>query len=789
MPSGFLYSIKAIVDKTSFEDGIRELEKLEQSTKRMMKGIAGLAAGAVASATIAGQVAQQELKVAKAVGVSGEALASWKVAANIAGASASGLIGTLVSLENKMQHLKLGQVDLGLAKNLSMMKLNYGDFAKMNAEDRMRAVFNQADQMDDQKLAATLVGDILGQAGREYYDSLKLAGKSFDEQVNEARKLNFVTERNRKEASIFAMEMRGVKEAGKSITTLLGSEMGAALTPTVRKIKNYLIENRTQIQKGIQGIAQTTGAVFEAISGAIAKVEPFVKNLIDRFGGLDQIIIKVGLGFASLKFVQIAGGIRSIISGVNLLKVAIGGIGKGLIAGGLYLIFDDIITHFQGGKSVIFDKILPAIQDLKKELGFDDVDFSGFIQGLEKVIATLGKLAGEHIVNVLHLFKDLADLIKNLIGGDFDKAGENLKRFFKDYKEGLNSLFGMNKEDYIEGSEAANEQGANKVGQFAAGAGKALENSPAGKVGQFFVDNIPGYGAAINWVADKLDTATGLKEKPEKKKNEKKQKQKQPAEEKSPGFFQKTANNIAGFFTGKKEAEPAKEPAKTPAKITDQQKKEPVKVIAPRSEQPAVTKTPGAEPKVSEKIVESKEKLEKNNTTLKSISEKEKNTEKTVEKQAIEKITGSTTPEEPKTGTPVTVRSAEPKEEKKGLKDKVLSFFGFNKEKEKETGAKINDGVISPEGKVTSVSPDDWLIAVRNIEDLAGAFMPGNTYNNTTTAQDTSVTINQTFNVQSAREADMGSSLLEKAYRGTADALKQTLKASALNLQLMPGTR
>lgn len=770
MPSGFLYSIKAIVDKTSFEDGIRELEKLEQSTKRMMKGIAGLAAGAVASATIAGQVAQQELKVAKAVGVSGEALASWKVAANIAGASASGLIGTLVSLENKMQHLKLGQVDTGLAKNLAMMKLNYGDFAKMNAEDRMRAVFNQADQMDDQKLAATLVGDILGQAGREYYDSLKLAGKSFDEQVNEARKLNFVTERNRKEASIFAMEMRGVKEAGKSITTLLGSEMGAALTPTVRKIKNYLIENRTQIQKGIQGIAQTTGAVFEAISGAIAKVEPFVKNLIDRFGGLDQIIIKVGLGFASLKFVQIAGGIRSIISGVNLLKVAIGGIGKGLIAGGLYLIFDDIITHFQGGKSVIFDKILPALDEVKKALGFDDVDFSGFIQGLEKVIATLGKLAGEHIVNVLHLFKDLADLIKNLIGGDFDKVGENLKRFFKDYKEGLNSLFGMNSEEYRKGADEAKEKGANKAGQFIAGAGSAIAESPAGKVGQFIADKVPGYSAGINWVADKIDMATGLKEKPEKKQKEKKQK-----DENSPGFFQKAKQNDAAIFTGKKEAEPGKT--------------EPAKVIATKTEQPAVTKTPVAEPKVSEKIVESKEKLEKNNTTLKSISEKEKNTEKTVEKQAIEKITGSTTPEEPKTGTPATVQSAAPKEDKKGFKDKVLSFFGFDKEKEKETGAKINDGVISPEGKVTSVSPDDWLIAVRNIEDLAGAFMPGNTYNNTTTAQDTSVTINQTFNVQSARESDMGSSLLEKAYRGTADALKQTLKASALNLQLMPGTR
>ena len=137
MASGFLYNIKAVVDKNSFAEGIRELQKLEQTGKRLIAGITGVAASVISSATIAGEVATQELRVAKAVGVSTEALSSWKIAANVAGASASGLVGTLSALENKMQHLKTGVVDSNLAKNLGMLGVSYGDFADMDAESQI----------------------------------------------------------------------------------------------------------------------------------------------------------------------------------------------------------------------------------------------------------------------------------------------------------------------------------------------------------------------------------------------------------------------------------------------------------------------------------------------------------------------------------------------------------------------------------------------------------------------------------------------------------------------------
>ena len=592
MPSGFLYNIKAIVDKESFQQGIRELEKLEQSSQRMLKGIAGLGAAAIGSATIAGKVAQEELKVARAIGVSSEALSSWKIAANVAGASASGLIGTLSSLENKMQHLKIGQVDRGLARNLGLMGIGYGDFAKMSSEDRMRSVFNKADSMKDQELAATLIGDILGQAGKDYYDSLKLAGKSFDEQVNEARKLNFVTERNRREASLFAIEMRGVKEAGKSITLLLGSEIGAALTPTVRKVKNYLIDNRNAIQKGITGTVQTVGAAFNAIAGAIGKVAPYVEGLIDKFGGLDKVIIKVGLGFATIKFMQVAGGITSIIRGVNLLKVAMGGLTKGLVAGGLFFLLEEITAHARGGKTVIWDILIPALEKLKEDLGFGDVDFSGMVKGLRDITVELGKLAGNSLKTSIEMLKDLVTIFKGFQEQDFDKISEGMKKFFSDWASGMKELI----------------TGENNI----------LNEASGGKFGLF-------------------DILLGIA---------------------NPGHF--------------------------------------------------------------------------------------------------------------------------------AMKGVELFVDSQNSKKSKPDKGSKHDAVFTPDGRVTSVSPDDWLFAVKNVSDLAGAFFPGVTNN---TQNDSAIIINQNFTIENARGGEAGAFIKQQAYRGTSDALTQNLRNGMHNLQLMSGTR
>lgn len=598
MPSGFLYSVKAIVDKASFSEGIGELQKLEQTSKRLITGIAGAATAAISSATIAGEVATQELKVANAIGVSSEALSSWKIAANIAGASAGGLIGQLVSLESKMQHLKTGVVDSNLAKNLGLMGIGYGDFANMDSETRMRSVFNQANQMEDQELAATLIGDILGQAGQDYYQSLKLSGKSIDQQLAEAKKLNFVSNQNRKEAALFASEVKSIKEAGKSITMLFGSEMAAALMPTVKTVKNYLINNREQIRKGIQGFAQNIGAVFNAIAGVFEKVTPLITGLIDHFGGLDDIIIKVGIGIASMKLVSVAGGIMSIVKSINLLKAGLGGIASA----GLFLIIDDVVGHFQGKRSFLFDELPSMFKKLKETLKLDfNIDLDKIANGLKKIGEEIAKFSTSSIKTSLTLLKDLWTIFKDLISGDWEKLGEDMKKYLKDWKDGLDKMFDLS--GVSQAAKDAYSEGLTKTGSKLKGALGALDAAQR---------KIPLYHIYYEWMMD--------------------------------------------------------------------------------------------------------------------------------------------------------------------------SVFGQGKEDDK-----VNDGIIQPSGKITHVSPDDWVFAVKDVADLAGGLLPStvNTTNNSTNAP-VSYVINQNLSVGSnARMQEVK----QMAYTGTAEALKQNVFNASQRMQMMPGTR
>lgn len=600
--SDFLYNVKAVVDKASFQEGIRELEKLEQTGKRLIKGIAGVAGAAISSATIAGEVAQQELKVAKAIGTSTEALSGWKIACNVAGASASGLIGTLSALENKMQHLKTGTVDSGLAKNLGLLGIGYGDFADMDSESRMRTVFNQANQMEDQQLAATLVGDILGQAGREYYDSLKLSGKSLESQLAEAKKLNFVTETNRREAAVFAAEMRSVKEAGKSIAMLFGTEIGAALTPTVRRVKNYLIENRETIRRGIEGFAQNIGGVFNAIAGVIGKVAPLIEGLIDKFGGLDKVIVKVGIGFASMKLVQVAGGIKSLITGVNLLKAAMGGIGKGLLGAGLYFLIDELYAKSTGGKTFIWDIALPKLRELSKEFDITiDTD----------------------------KFKELAQTLKELWQNteDFRKALAHIGELT--LASALDSI-------------------TKSINGLASAVTFALQLFNA------FIEG--GFAGGVEFIMQSV----------------------------------KDAKNS--------DDHPVLDWAKSAAKNAD--------------------------------IIMNPKKY------LLELG-----------------IVGA------------------------------ASLRGGKKDKADDSA---NDAIVSPSGKITKLSPDDWVFALKDIKDLAGAFLPaGLTTNNNMNAPSNYV-INQTLNVGAGVRAQ---EVKASAYKGTADALQNSLNNASRIMQLMPGTR
>ncbi|MBO7612282.1 MAG: hypothetical protein J6S81_00465, partial [Treponema sp.] len=167
----------------------------------------------------------------------------------------------MANLETKMQKLKLGEIDQGLAKNLGMLGIGYDQFAGMNANERMNSVFKAAGAMQDQAKAAVLVGDILGSAGREYYDWLALSGSTLSKELSEAKALNFTTEESAKGAAAFNAEFNAIVSSTKSIGLLISSKIGEALTPVAKKVKEILAANKEFIASGIIGVVDVLGKI------------------------------------------------------------------------------------------------------------------------------------------------------------------------------------------------------------------------------------------------------------------------------------------------------------------------------------------------------------------------------------------------------------------------------------------------------------------------------------------------------------------------------------------------
>lgn len=458
---GFFVNLGAKIDRASFNAAEQALKGFENTAGKITKALGVTTGSMLAMAKAAGAMETAELKAARAIGVGATKLNEWKIAAGVAGTSGAALIGTMAQLEQKMQRLKLGQIDTGLAKNLGFLGINYNDFAKMNSDQRMRAVFNKADGMKDQQKAALLIQETLGSGARDFYDYLKLSGKTLSQQLAEGRALNFTTEKSKKEAMLFNREINAVTQGAKSIATFMGSNIAAKLTPAAAKIKEILISNRELIQSGIIGFTDRLGTAINGIMGFIGRVAPLITGLIDKFGGLDKVIIKVGIGVGALKLTQVAGGIGSIIRSMGLLKSAMAGIGAGLLASGLFLILEDLAVYFTGGNSLL-GYIIDNLDELKDKFNIK-IDASGFSElgkaignlvenitgaetvrdGLAKIGAGIASVALDGLTNTINVLSQLAKIAGDLISKDWAKLGTDIKEFFKQWAEGITDAMNL----------------------------------------------------------------------------------------------------------------------------------------------------------------------------------------------------------------------------------------------------------------------------------------------------------------------------------------------------------
>jgi hypothetical protein len=263
----------------SIEKGIGQFEGLTNSVSRLIGTIRNVSAASFALATVTSTMETAELHAAELLNTNAETLTMWKIAASTATADSKGFISSLTSLEEKMQGLKFGKVDQGLAESLSRLNIGYQQLADMDLTQRVKLIFERATELQDQDQAERLIGQILGDSGMKMFNYMKLQGVSLDELLLNAQQSVFTGTESKIKAMSFTSELNALKSSLKELSALTGSELGGIFEPLVAGLNDLIQKHHDLIQSGIID-------TFEGLKNVMIELSPQIKAVGDSFADL-----------------------------------------------------------------------------------------------------------------------------------------------------------------------------------------------------------------------------------------------------------------------------------------------------------------------------------------------------------------------------------------------------------------------------------------------------------------------------------------------------------------------
>lgn len=284
---GFFVSLGLDIDKNSFETGNKLIDGMGNGFNKLIGAARNAAVVLAGTAVATGVVESSAYKTATALGITTEALDLWKASAKIAGVNADGLIGSMGKLANVMNHMTIDGSGLeAYSKQLGELGLLTDDFnmeelLKMSPDEAFKKIIDTAQKSLDgtnMTRVTTIVGDILGPEGQNFFIELVRQQKTIDEFLAGAQKTIFTNSGTNQEAADFASEVQTLRTTFESITKLLGSEVGGELTPFLKGINDWIQDNGDEIKTGIENISKLVGAIAQ-------KVAPYAEAVADLVVG------------------------------------------------------------------------------------------------------------------------------------------------------------------------------------------------------------------------------------------------------------------------------------------------------------------------------------------------------------------------------------------------------------------------------------------------------------------------------------------------------------------------
>ena len=272
---GFFVSLGLNIDKNSWETGNRLIDGMGNSLNKLI-GTARNAAVVLAGTAIAtGKVETTLYRTSVALGVSTEKLDLWKASAKIAGVDANGIVNAMSQMANVMNHMTIDGSGLEayteqLGKlNLLSQDVDIEQLLKLSPDELMQEILSKAQAAVaggmDLRVASTIVGDILGESGQNFFIELERQGKTIDEFLAGAAKTLFNTEKNNQDAQDFMEQFRILKTPSENLSRLFGSEVASQLTDHLQSLNTWLEGHGTELKNGVKKVAEGLGKIVDGV--------------------------------------------------------------------------------------------------------------------------------------------------------------------------------------------------------------------------------------------------------------------------------------------------------------------------------------------------------------------------------------------------------------------------------------------------------------------------------------------------------------------------------------------
>jgi hypothetical protein len=299
---GFFVSLGLGIDKNSFETGNRYIDGVTNALNKLIGTARNAAVVLTGTAVASGVIESSAYKTSVALGVTTEALDLWKASAKIAGVDANGLIGSMGQLANVMNHMKIDGSGLEqFSKKLGELgivtdKVDIAKMLEMSPDELMKEIISKAQEAvkngNNLTQVSTIVGDILGESGMNFFIELQRQGKTIDEFLAGAQKTVFTDSTSNEKAADLAVEINTLKTTAESISKKLGSEVAGGLTPIVNSINSWIQNNGKTITDALENIGSLVETIANsALLGDVGKAMSAAIKLVagDKKGALEDL--------------------------------------------------------------------------------------------------------------------------------------------------------------------------------------------------------------------------------------------------------------------------------------------------------------------------------------------------------------------------------------------------------------------------------------------------------------------------------------------------------------------